>query len=84
LSRIVWGVVGNPFDAPAEKPNDLRVRKELELLYGAIDWSSVPAPFKPPFLVFRPGRGIDRLTASHLESWSSLSSGDEDEDADDE
>jgi hypothetical protein len=72
LSRLVWGVVGSRFDGPAENTSDLRVRKELGLLYRAVDWSTVDARLRPPFAVLRPGYGVDRLTGEHLHEWSLL------------
>jgi hypothetical protein len=48
-----------------------RSRKELGLLYRAVDWNSVEASLRPPYRLFTPGLGVQTLTKELLEKWDS-------------
>jgi hypothetical protein len=71
VGYLLWGNVGGKFDSVVP-PNSYaaRHRKRFGMLYRAVDWKNVATPLQPPYSVFRPGVGVEELTAAHFEHWA--------------
>ena len=73
IGSLAFGAAGRSFaEEMPEKSWAARNRKQLAMLYRAVDWKSVEAPLRPPYNMFTPGRGIETLTKELLEKWEKL------------
>jgi hypothetical protein len=53
-------------------PTDPRALKALGHMYEALDWSQIPPPTKPPYLVWLDGPGVTQITKEDFRRWGKL------------